>query len=256
MVSCESIRRKVGAVYLIIVFDDPLQSVTAVLVLAFRILILPIRENPGNVKVMLYAFKNVVILDQRLNRRNSKDRGVLSVSRFCLMVLDDVIGNQRHTLFGHIKLVDINGIRQSRIIPVEIALHRLYVLHMEAEDIVVKDSVFDQVVVDALPEQHFCGLRDFSFYLSVDFKTWRSCKSKELSLLEMPHNIFVHISKLTSVALVDDENYFLVFVCIHNLCVLRTLDGICHLLHGGYNKLPVFVLHLLHKDISAVSRIH
>ena len=42
----------------------------------------------------------------------------------------------------------------------------------------------------------------------------------------------------------------------HDLCILRALDSIRHFLHGGYNKLPVFVLHLLHKDIGAVSGIY
>lgn len=37
---------------------------------------------------------------------------------------------------------------------------------------------------------------------------------------------------------------------------MRALDSIRHFLHGGYNKLPVFVLHLLHKDIGAVSGIY
>ena len=84
-----------------------------------------------------------------------------------------------------------------------------YVLHMEAEDIVIENSVFNQVVMDALSEQHFCSLRDFSFDFSVDLKTRRSSKAKELCFLEMPHNIFVHIAELTSMAFVDDENDFL-----------------------------------------------
>lgn len=145
---------------------------------------------------------------------------------------------------------------QCGIIPVEITLHRLYVLHMEAKNIVVKDCVFDQIVMDTLTEQHFCGLGDFTFDFTVDLKSGCSCESKELSFLEVPHNILVHISKLASVALVNDENNFFILIRIHNLCVLWALHCIRHLLHGSYNKLTIFVLHLLHKDIGAVSRIH
>ena len=256
VIGCEGIGREVGAIHLVIIFDDPLQSIAAVLILAFCILVLPIREDTGDVQVVLYALEDVIILDQRLNRRNGEDCGVLPVPCLCFMILDYMIGDERHTLFGQIKLIDINGICQRGIVPVKITLHRLYVFHMEAKDIVVKDSVFDQVVMDALPEQHLCGLRDFSFYFSVDFKAWRSCKAKELSFLEVSHNVLMHIAKLTSVALVDDKNNFLILVRIHDLCILRALDSIRHFLHGGYNKLPVFVLHLLHKDIGAVSGIY
>ena len=127
---------------------------------------------------------------------------------------------------------------------------------MEAEDIVIENSVFNQVVMDALSEQHFCSLRDFSFDFSVDLKTRRSSKAKELCFLEMPHNIFVHIAELTSMAFVDDENDFFIFICIHDFSILRTLDCICHLLHGGNNELPVLILHLFNENIGAVGCIH
>ena len=94
VIGCKCVSREVGAIHLIIVFDDSLQSIAAVLVLALCVLILPIREDTRDIQVMLYALKNVVILDQRLNRRNSKDRCVLPVPRFGFMVLDDVIGDQ------------------------------------------------------------------------------------------------------------------------------------------------------------------
>ncbi len=46
----------------------------------------------------------------------------------------------------------------------------------------------------------------FSLRLSVDLKTRCAGKAEELCLLEMPNNVLVHITKLTAVALVNNED--------------------------------------------------
>lgn len=150
----------------------------------------------------------------------------------------------------------INPICHCGIVPVEITLHRLDVLNMEAKNIVVENSILDEIIMYAFSEEHFCGLCDFSLRLSVDLKTRCAGKSEELSLLEMPNNVLVHITKLTAVTLVDDEDNLLVLIGIHNLCILRTLHSVRHLLHRCDDELSVFVLHLFYKDISSISGIN
>ena len=107
----------------------------------------------------------------------------------------------------------------------------------------------------AFAKQHFGCLCDFSFNFPVYFKSGCSRKPEKLRLIEMPHNILVHITELTAMALVNNENNLLVPISIHNFHILWTLDRICHFLHGSDNKLPVFILHLLYKDIRPVSGI-
>ena len=68
----------------------------------------------------------------------------------------------------------------------------------------------------------------------------------------MANNILVHIAKLATVTLVNDEDYLLILVRTHDLRILRTLDCICHLLHRCNDELPVLILHLLDKNIGAI----
>ena len=256
MISGESISGEIGAVLLVIVRDDALKRVTAMLVLALSILVLSVGENAGDVKVMLDLLEDVIILDKSLNRRNSKDSGVLTVSRFCFMVLNNMVCDQGHSFFGEIEFTHINSIGKSGIIPIKIALHRLYVLNMETEDIVIEDSILDQIIMYALTEQHFGCLRDLALRLTIHLKTRCSGKAEELSLLEVANDVLVHITKLTAVTFVDDKDYLLVSVRTHDLCILRTLYGICHLLHRRNDELPVLVLHLLHKNIGAIRSVN
>ena len=252
----EGISGEIGAVLLVIVRDDTLKRVTAMLILALGILVLSVGENAGDVQVMLDLLEDVIILDKSLNRRYCKDSGVLTVSCFCFMVLNNMVCDQRHSLFGEIEFTHINSIGKSRIIPIKIALHRLDVLNMETENIVIKDSVLDQIVMYALTEEHFGCLRDFALRFTIYLKTRRSGKAKELCFLEVTNDVLVHIAKLTAVTFVDDKDYLLVSVRTHELCILRTLDGICHLLHRRNDELPVLILHLLHKNIGAIRSIN
>ena len=91
------------------------------------------------------------------------------------MILDDVVCNQGHSLFGKVEFSDINGICKGGIIPIKISLHCLDVFDMEAKNIVVKDGVLDQIVMYALTEEHFGCLRDFalSFFRSLQSAAFR-----------------------------------------------------------------------------------
>ena len=226
------------------------------LIFTFCFFVLSIGEDTADVQVMIDLLEDVIVFDQSFNRRDGKDGCVLTISCLRFMVLDNVVCDHRHPFLGHIEFAYINPICHCGIVPVEITLHRLDVLNMEAKNIVVEDSILDEIVMYAFSEEHFCGLCDFSLRLSVDLKTRCAGKSEELSLLEMPNNVLVHITKLTAVTLINDEDNFLVLIGIHNFCVLRTLHSVRHLLHRCDDELPVFVLHLFYKDISSISGIN
>ena len=76
-----------------------------------------------------------------------------------------------------------------------------------------------------------------------------------MRLLEAPHNVLVHIAKLTAVTFVDDEDNLFVLIGVHNLCILRTLHSVRHLLYRCNDELSVFVLHLFYKDVSPISGV-
>ena len=256
VISREGICGEIGSVHLIIVLDNTLQRIAAMLVLALGILILPVGEDTADIQVMFDLLENVVILNKGVNRGHGKNSRILSISGFRLVVLDDVIGDQRHSLIGHIEFAYINRVCESGVIPVEITLHCFYVFDVEAQNIIIEDSVFNQIIVKALTKEHFRCLRDFTLSFAVDFKTRRPREAEKLCLSEMPHNVLVHISELAAVALVDNKDNLLIFVCVHYFLVLRALYGVCHLLHRCDDKLPVLILHLADKDIGAICHVN
>ena len=92
---------------------------------------------------MLDPFEDVVVFYKGFYWGNRKDSGVLAIARFRLVVLNDMIGDKGHTLIRKIQFPHINRIGKSGIVPIKITFHSLDILHMETENIVVKDGVFD-----------------------------------------------------------------------------------------------------------------
>ena len=62
VISRKGICGEIGSVHLIIVLDNPLQRIAAMLVLALGILILPVGEDTADIQVMFDLLENVVIL--------------------------------------------------------------------------------------------------------------------------------------------------------------------------------------------------
>ena len=66
----------------------------------------------------------------------------------------------------------------------------------------------------------------------------------------------MHIPKLTAVTFINDEYNFFILICIHNPCILRTLNSVGHLLYRCDDQLFIFILHLLDKYVCPVSGIN
>lgn len=62
---------------------------------------------------------------------------------------------------------------------------------MEAENIIIEDSVLDEIIMHTFPEQHFRCLRNFPLSLSVHLKTGCAGKTKKLRLLEVPNDVLI-----------------------------------------------------------------
>ena len=109
--------------------------------------------------------------------------------------------------------------------------------------------------MEALAEQLSCCLNHFTFCFAVDLESGCAGKSEELCLCKVTNDIFMHLTKLAAVTLVDDEYDLLFSVFFHYLGIARIFDGVCHLLNCGDDKLAVLVLHLLDEDIRAVGGV-
>ena len=217
MVCSKCICREVCAVLLVIVLDDPFQGIPTMFIFTLSLFILPIREDTANIQVMFDLLEDVVVFNQSFNRRDSKDGCVLTISRLCLVILNDMVCDQRHPFLGHVEFAYINRIRHCGIVPVKITFHCFNVLDMEAENIVVEYSVLDEIIMYAFSEQHFRCLRNFPLSLSVHLKTGCAGKTKKLRLLEVPNDVLMHIPKLTTVTLINNEDNLFIFVGVHDL---------------------------------------
>ena len=127
---------------------------------------------------------------------------------------------------------------------------------MESEDIVVKNGILDEIVVQTLTEKRLGGEDTMPFRHAVHIETRCPSEAKELCVCEVPDNIAVHVAKLATVAFVDDEHDFLIPIGVHHLGVASTLDGNSHLLHRGDDELAVLVLHLTDENVCLVCRVH
>ena len=59
MICRECFSRKIGAVFLVIIADDPLKCIPAMLVLTLCIFILSVRKNPGNIELEMLVEKDL-----------------------------------------------------------------------------------------------------------------------------------------------------------------------------------------------------
>ena len=115
------------------------------LISSFVVLISSVGEYTADIEVVINRLEDVIILYKLRNRGYSKNCCVLSVSRFCLVVLDDMVGYERHPFVCHVKLSNIDSFGHGSVILIVVALNRLDILNVESENIVVKDRILDKI---------------------------------------------------------------------------------------------------------------
>ena len=138
------------------------------------------------------------------------------------------------------------------------------VLHGEAKDIPVGDGVLDHIAVQAgVPlgaVRHQTGIEHIgggsAIGALVRLKDRGPGETDVIGLPEVAVDIAVHLPELAAMALIDDENDFLIPVGVHQGLVALRLHRIRHFLDRRDNQLAVGILQLLHQDKSAVGVIH
>ena len=88
MIRGEGVGREIRTVHLVIVLYDTLQGISAMLILALSIFVLPIGENAADVQIVFDLLEDVVVFDKSFNRGNSKDSRVLTISRFSFVAIE------------------------------------------------------------------------------------------------------------------------------------------------------------------------
>ena len=256
VVGGEGVRGEVRAVAGVVVADDALQGVAAQLVLALGVLVRAVGEYRADGEVVVDRLEEVVVADERRDGRDGEDGRVLAVARPRLVVADDVVCDERQPLVRAVHLLRVDPLDERAVLLLVVALDRLDVLDVEAEDVVVENGVLDEVVVQALAEKRLGGEDAMPLRHAVHLEAGRPGEAEELRVCEMPDNVAVHVAELAAVAFVDDEYDFLVLVGVHHLRVPRSLDGDCHLLHRRDDELAALVLHLADENVRLVRRIH
>ena len=256
VVGGEGVRGEVRAVAGVVVADDALQGVAAQLVLALGVLVRAVGEYRADGEVVVDGLEEVVVADERRDGRDGEDGRVLAVARPRLVVADDVVGDERQPLVRAVHFLRVDPLDERAVLLLVVALDRLDVLDVEAEDVVVENGVLDEVVVQALAEKRLGGEDAMPLRHAVHLEAWRPGEAEELRVCEVPDDVTVHVSELATVTFVDDEHDFLVLVGVHHLRVARSLDGDCHLLHRRDDELAALVLHLADENIRLVRRVH
>ena len=157
-----------------------------------------------------------------------------------------MISNHRHTFIRTHHFININAFYKLFIIKIIVPFYCFDIFNMETKYIVIKNRIFDQICMQAFSKKRCRCFYYVSFFFSVHFKSWCSCKSKELSFFEVTYNIQMHVSKLASVTFINDKYNFFFLVFLHNICISWIFDCIRHLLNSCYNQMYVFFSHLIH----------
>ena len=222
-------------------------------VLSFQILIGRKAEYRRDPEIMLQPFKGVIVANQRRYGGSGKDGGILSVSGFILVMLDNMLCHQLNPLFCHKDFITVNILYQRIVLFIVLPLIGGNILHAEAQNILIKDRLFNQIGMQAFSE----NIRGCPVILTFVFCHSRcSRKSKELPFCKVLFNGFVHIAKLSTMAFINDENHFFVPILLHDLGIPRTAKRPCHFLYGGDNQFFVLIGNLFDQNIGFVCRIY
>ena len=131
---------------------------------------------------MVDGLEEVVVADERRDGRNGEDRRVLAVARPGHVVAYDVLCNLQQTLVRPVHFIRVDSLDESAILFLVVALDRLYVLDVEAKDIVVENGILDEIVVEALAEKRLGGQDAMSFRHAVHLKARRPREAEELRI--------------------------------------------------------------------------
>ncbi len=143
-----------------------------------------------NLRIQLFEY--FVVMQKHRYRLRCEQSIIFSIERGLVEVVENELCNLSHSNLIHI----IN--RQ--------VFTSFIILHKKAQNILIGYRIFNQVFVHTISEDFFCG-----YVLFCIFHKYRSsCKTKDLQVVKEADNILMAISKLATVAFVENHNNFLI----------------------------------------------
>lgn len=117
-----------------------------------------------------------------------------------------VLCHNTNTLRSHHNLFTVN-VPDHLVSDFFFHIHRFNIIHPEWKNIFIVNRIHNRVAVELVSKDLTCS-KEFWILGSagINRENWCSCKSKQMIFLEILHNRSVHISKLTAVALIKNNN--------------------------------------------------
>ena len=154
-------------------------------------------------------------------------------------VVENVLGDERNARGRHIRLFTVD-VPDLLVVDIRLMIHRLDIVHTEGQDVLIVDRVNDGISVQLVAEGLFGGIESALALGGVKAKNRRSGKAEQMIFFEAADNSEVHIAELTTVALVEDDDYMLLIDGVS----LVLLDKFGELLNGGNDNARVVVFEL------------
>ena len=133
---------------------------------------------------------------------------------FLIEVLKDVSCNKLDTLRCHECLLTVD-IPYTLIINIRVCIHSFDVINSERKNVLIIDCIYDGVGVELISEGLLrCKELWVLCSSGIHCKDWSAGKAEQMILLEILYDSGMHVTKLTSVALIEDDDHMLLVNCM------------------------------------------
>ena len=177
--------------------------------------------------------------------------GFVSSIGLLIEMIQNILGDQRDSLWSHKCFFSVD-IPYLLIVNIPVDIHGLDVIHSEWKYVLIIDSINDGVGMKLVTKGLCCGeeLRIFNLS-SIHSQNRCSGEAEHIIFLEVLHDSSMHITELTAMAFIEDDNNLLLV----NLMVFVLLDEGRQLLNSCNDDMGIRVFQLLLQNSCTAVRV-
>ena len=159
-------------------------------------------------------------------------------------MVKDISRNKRDTLRGHICFFTVN-IPYLDIFNIFFLVHCLDIIDTERENVLIVDSINDCIGMKLIAESLCCcaEIRILA-RTGIQSKDWRACKTEKMILPEFLCNRLMHITELTAVTFIKDDNDTLIIYSMGGIL----FDECSELLNSGNDNTAIGIFKLFFQN--------
>ena len=132
-------------------------------------------------------------------------------------MVQNVGGNLSNTFRSHKRTLAVD-VPHILVVDIRVHIHGLDIVNTERQHVLVIDGIHDGVGMQLITKSLLCGAQNGVLaYTGIHSEDRRAGEAEQMILFEVFGDGNMHITKLTAVALVEDDN---------NALVKNTVDGI------------------------------